>query len=114
MNKTTKPVYQRLLEKALEDQKITEDEYEILETVRINYGIYSEAFNKAIADRMIGEKEAEHLKQIRIKMYEDALIAALKDGVITNDEQALLDTLKSCIDLDVRSIVLIESVLMKK
>ncbi|MEE8358452.1 MAG: hypothetical protein V3R82_03485 [Candidatus Hydrothermarchaeales archaeon] len=101
-------VYEKMLEIAKEDSRITQDEYLLLEKIREHYGIYTDSLKKAIKDGMIGEEEAKNLKKIRIEMYEDVLKSALEDAMITDEEQKILDALKESLELDDYTLAMIE------
>lgn len=83
--------YENMLEQALKDGKITEDEYNILYKVREKYGAYFDALKEAAEDGMITDEEGDRLREIRREMYETAWKEALKDERVTEDESALLD-----------------------
>ncbi len=100
--------YQEMLERALEDGYISEDEHALLDSISENYGIYEKSLKKAIEDGIISDVEEENLGNLRKKIYEDALKIALADGIITDDEKAILDNLKTTVGLDDYTLELIE------
>jgi DNA-binding Lrp family transcriptional regulator len=82
--------YRRALIQALDDGVITEDEEAILRSLRDTLKI-SESEHNAIFDAICSKRQ-KNLKQI--ETYRRALVQALEDGVITEDEEAILRSLR--------------------
>ncbi|MFQ5975824.1 MAG: hypothetical protein ACE5J5_05885 [Candidatus Hydrothermarchaeales archaeon] len=100
--------YQKMLERALEDGYISEDEHALLDSISKTFGIYDNSLKEAIKDGVISDDEEEKLRDLRKKIYEEALKVALTDNEITEDEKAILDNLKTTVGLDDYTLQLIE------
>lgn len=106
--------YRDMINKALEDGHISEDEHSLLKLVSENYGIYDKALGDALEDGIIDAKEERKLRDIRKKIYEEALITALSDGIITEEERKILKILKKSSDLSDAVLDRIESKAVRK
>ncbi|OLS25715.1 MAG: hypothetical protein HeimC2_17710 [Candidatus Heimdallarchaeota archaeon LC_2] len=84
-------LYAKLLDKALEDGIITEEEQAILDDVKMNIGDYEKLLSEALEDEIITEKEAKDLRNSRAKMLDMAWLTADKDAEIDPDEAGLLN-----------------------
>ncbi len=100
--------YKGMLEKALEDGYISEEEHAMLDNVSENFGIYDKSLKAASNDGIISDEEEMNLRNLRKKIYEEALKVALADGMITDDEKAILNNLKTTVGLDDYTLDLIE------
>ncbi|MDP6869777.1 MAG: hypothetical protein QGI21_03270 [Candidatus Poseidoniaceae archaeon] len=82
-------VYRDMLEQALVDGEIIDDEIALLETMREAYGIDKEThqslLNEALSETKLDQKS---------EAYRATLVTALEDGMITSDEDAMLVTLR--------------------
>ncbi|MAH29284.1 MAG: hypothetical protein CL959_01190, partial [Euryarchaeota archaeon] len=93
---TANRLYLQLVETALEDSIVTDDEAAILRVLGATLGVQPSdtAFCLSIARgeelNPFGEKEDVELAMGTVSTYQSALIAALDDEVITEDEWALL------------------------
>jgi len=102
---TANRLYLQLVETALEDSIVTDDEATILRILASTLGVSPSdtAFCLSIAR---GEElnPFEELDEIELSMgtvstYQSALIAALDDEIITEDEWALLDHLRRLLSI---------------
>ncbi len=59
--------YPEMLERALKDGYINEDEHALLDSISENYGIYEKSLKKAIEDGIISDVEEENLRNLRKK-----------------------------------------------
>ena len=65
-----------------------------LETVRIAYG-----FDRLTHNKLLNEAKKSPIVSEKFVTYKSTLITALNDGVITNDENAMLDTLRQTLGI---------------
>jgi nitroimidazol reductase NimA-like FMN-containing flavoprotein (pyridoxamine 5'-phosphate oxidase superfamily) len=79
-----------LFAEAMADQKVTEDEIEILNTIRANYRFYLDSLSNAMSDGVISKDECALLNTIKKSVYQSTVDTALKDGEIGTDEARLL------------------------
>ena len=83
--------YDVMMEQALKDGKITDDEKAILEAVKpMLFGIFERALNKAYEDGVITDIENEQLNRIINLILETAQIVADEDDHLSQDEMELL------------------------
>ena len=87
--------YRLALTQALEDGIITEDEEAILAALRDDLEISDEA-HSAILD-MVKMKTSTSGREI--DTYTSALSQALEDGLVTDDEQAILEALRDALNI---------------
>lgn len=92
--------YEDMLDEALLGGVITEEEYQLLSNISINYGNYEKDICSAMEDGFIDEPESEHLRILRKAIYENALRTSLKNGLITGEEEKILDILRNSVGLD--------------
>lgn len=83
-------IYLEMLIQALEDGEIQDEEFGLLETMRTAFGIDTSAHQRLLELAKVAHSENPHLP-----VYKEALKTALLDGIITDDEQALLYTLRT-------------------
>ncbi len=102
---TANRLYVQLVETALEDSIVTDDEATILRILASTLGVSPSdtAFCLSIA-RGEESNPFEELDEIELSMgtvstYQSALIAALDDEIITEDEWALLDHLRRLLSI---------------
>ena len=88
-------VYLDMLKQALVDGEIVEDEIALLKTMRDSFGIDDTTHKKLLVDA----KKSPVLDDATMT-YKSTLITALADGMITNDEAAMLATLRSSLGID--------------
>lgn len=82
-------VYLEMLRQALYDGEILDDEIALLQTMRNSFGIDDETHHELLNLA----KQAPILDEAT-STYRSTLITALEDGMITNDEAAMLATLR--------------------
>jgi DNA-binding Lrp family transcriptional regulator len=87
--------YRRALEQALEDGVITSDEEAILRSLRDSLDITEDDHNQIF--KLVSFKKRDNLKEL--ETYRRALAQALEDGVITEDEQAILESLRDTLKI---------------
>lgn len=87
-----------LLKIAERDGVITSEEFELLEQVRVDADSYSMNLIDAKSDGVITEEEATRLAKLRNQILERAQIVAEIDGVLSDDEKVILNTLKEFIN----------------
>ena len=86
-------IMENLIDLALSDEKITEDEQFILFSINDNLQIYVQKTIVAIKDNVVSNKDKDELKELQLKIISDAEKVAMKDSAITEDEKTLLDNL---------------------
>ena len=82
-------VYRDMLRQALVDGEIVEDEISLLTTMRDAFQIDMETH-----ERLLDEARADPILDEATYTYRATLVTALADGMITNDEDAMLRTLR--------------------
>ena len=87
-------IYLDMLRQAMVDGELVDDEIALLETVRIAYG-----FDRLTHDKLLNEAKKSPIVSEKFVTYKSTLITALNDGVITNDENAMLDTLRQTLGI---------------
>jgi len=89
-----------LFAEAMMDQKVTEDEIEILNTIRRNYRFYLDSLKNAMSDGIISNDECALLNTIKQSIYQSTLDTALKDGHIKVDEERLLRKFRGLLNIE--------------
>ncbi|MHA2089369.1 MAG: MFS transporter, partial [Candidatus Kariarchaeaceae archaeon] len=89
--------WNNLIEIALRDSKISEDEKILLERIISDVQEYGQLLEDAIEDGIIDTDEQSNLIEKRHQLWVDAKNIALQDDEISKDEQKLLDHLISII-----------------
>ena len=87
-------IYLDMLRQAMVDGELVDDEIALLETVRIAYG-----FDRLTHDKLLNEAKKSPIVSEKFLTYKSTLITALNDGVITNDENAMLETLRQTLGI---------------
>jgi len=87
-------IYLDMLRQAMVDGELVDDEIALLDTVRIAYG-----FDRLTHNKLLNEAKKSPIVSEKFVTYKSTLITALNDGVITNDENAMLDTLRQTLGI---------------
>ena len=87
-------IYLEMLRQALVDKQIIEEENALLDTFRVAYGIDEKMHESLLEKALLEPLYPEH-----ILTYYSALETAMDDGIITNDEDAMLNTLRKSLDI---------------
>lgn len=87
-------IYLDMLRQALIDGELVDDEIRLLETVRTAFGFDRLTHDKLLAEAKISPHRSEH-----VETYRKSLETAMLDGVITGDEDALLETLRASLNV---------------
>tara|TARA_B110000211_G_scaffold147862_1_gene168435 strand:+ start:283 stop:1281 length:999 start_codon:yes stop_codon:yes gene_type:complete len=87
-------IYLDMLKQALVDGELIEDEIALLETVRIAFGI-----DQLAHQRLLKIAIEEPVLPQNIITYRATLETALADGIITADEDAMLQTLQNTLNI---------------
>ncbi|MFQ6137126.1 MAG: hypothetical protein ACE5PM_08105 [Candidatus Hydrothermarchaeales archaeon] len=106
--------YDGMLKKAAEDGYISDEERAILKSISKNYKRYLKTLKGALKDGLIDDREEEELRKIRRDIWKNALEIACEDGVISDDEKALLDILREAVGLDDFTLEAIEAMIKGK
>lgn len=88
-------IYRDMLRQAMLDGELIDDEIALLETVRIAYG-----FDRLTHDKLLNEAKESPIIPENVLTYKSALKTAMDDGVITNDEGAMLKTLRTTLSIN--------------
>ena len=91
-------IYRDLLEQALEDGEIIEEEQVMLETLRKTLDISLEVHGRLVG-QVIAHAELLDGLEANIHPYVDAVRTALEDGVISLDEDAILSSLRRSLSI---------------
>jgi len=91
-------IYRDLLEQALEDGEIIEEEQVMLETLRKTLDISLEVHGRLVG-QVIAHAELLDGLDANIHPYVDAVRTALEDGVISLDEDAILSSLRRSLSI---------------
>ena len=83
-----------MLRQAMVDGELVDDEIALLETVRIAYG-----FDRLTHDKLLNDAKKSPIVSEKLITYKSTLITALDDGIITNDEDAMLSTLRKTLGI---------------
>ena len=87
-------IYLDMLKQALVDGELIEDEVALLETVRVAFGI-----DQLAHQRLLKVAIEEPVLPQNITTYRATLETALADGIITADEDAMLQTLQKTLNI---------------
>jgi DNA-binding Lrp family transcriptional regulator len=87
--------YRRALVQSLMDGVITSDEEAILRSLRDSLDISEDDHNAIF--KLVSFKKQDNIKEL--ETYRRALAQALEDGIITEDEQAILEALRDCLEI---------------
>lgn len=86
LSEKVKLIWDVLLETVMEDEKISEDEKNLLDSIMVNLKAYAQAVEHALVDGVITEEEKSELLDLRKKLISDAESTAFKDEIITDEE----------------------------
>lgn len=87
-------IYRDMLRQAMVDGELVDDEIALLETVRIAYG-----FDRLTHEKLFEEAKESPIVSEKYVTYKSTLATAMNDGVITNDEGAMLATLRETLGI---------------
>ena len=85
-----KEIWSNLLNTAMKDGVITEEEEKLLKTILQSIEEFEKLLRKAKEDGIITEKEEEELFNLREKIWEKAYAVAKEDKNISIDEHEIL------------------------
>lgn len=102
-------VLDKMIEQAQKDRVISKDESAIINRVSEEYGIYTSELEAALSDHVITEKEFKKLLKLRLTLYETALVQAIEDDTISEDEKDILNKMQKNLQLSDSEIEIIES-----
>lgn len=86
-------IMEDLIDKAMEDQAITEDEKKILFCINDYLQEYVKIVITSVSDNIITEEEKNRLKEIEENIINDTKKIAMEDSQLSDDERSLLDSL---------------------
>ena len=87
-------IYLDMLRQALIDGELVDDEIALLETVRTAFG-----FDRLTHDKLLAEAKISPHRSPNVETYRKTLETAMLDGVITFDEEAMLQTLRESLSV---------------
>jgi hypothetical protein len=87
-------IYLDMLRQALIDGELVDDEIALLETVRTAFG-----FDRLTHDKLLAEAKISPHRSPNVETYRKTLETAMLDGVITLDEEAMLQTLRESLSV---------------
>lgn len=90
-------VMEDLIDLALGDETISQDEQDLLFSINSNLQHYVKLTIEAVSDNIITEEERAKLISVGEKVIQDAEKVAMKDSDVSEDEKKLLETLISSI-----------------
>lgn len=93
-SKNPDSVYFEMLKQALVDGQIVSDETALLNTLKSALKISTETHNE-----LLNKAKQEMLLSPNVVSYKSALSTALKDGVITDDELSILESLRESLNI---------------
>lgn len=96
-SKNPDSVYFEMLKQALVDGEIVSDETALLNTLRFALKISTETHNE-----LLNRAKSEMLLSPNVISYKSALQTALNDGVITEDESSILETLRNSLSISMK------------
>lgn len=96
-SKNPDSVYYEMLKQALVDGEIVSDETALLNTLRFALKISTETHNE-----LLNKAKSEMLLSPNVISYRSALQTALNDGEITEDESAILETLRNSLNISLK------------
>ena len=94
----TEYVWSHLRETALEDEVITKEEGNLIETIVLDVRAYGKALEKAIEDDKIDREEQDVLMQARERIWIEAHNEAMINGTLSNDAKQILMMLTNLLD----------------
>ncbi len=87
-----------MFKRAMMDDKISEDEAEILKTTDMNVTKLYQCVQKAWEDELLDNNERDRINSLIDKILVDAENIAKKDNIITAEEKELLDLIYNMLD----------------
>jgi len=83
-----------LFEKAVEDGIITDEESSLIQSIELEMESFLKCFDNIIGDGIITEEKKNKLELLKTQVLNKAEKVATSDGVIDEDEQALMGVLE--------------------
>ncbi|MHA2097166.1 MAG: MFS transporter [Candidatus Kariarchaeaceae archaeon] len=103
LSEKVKLIWDVLLETVMEDNKISEDERDLLDSIMVNLREYAQAVEHALVDGVITQEEKDELLELRKKLIKEAESTAFKDEIISPDEVNIIAKLaKVMTELDLK------------
>ncbi|MCY3410303.1 MAG: TerB family tellurite resistance protein [Candidatus Heimdallarchaeota archaeon] len=84
-----------LLVEAEGDGKLSMDEKELIDAVKVDIAIYNEALESALADNIITDEERTELEQIKETLIQKVITIARSDEHVSKEEKQLIQKLAS-------------------
>ena len=90
-------IYLEMLRQALIDEELIDEEINLLATFRNSFNISEQTHNK-----LLSEAKNSPVYSSNTETYREALKAAMVDGIITTDEEAILKSLRKSLSVSDR------------
>ena len=94
---STAELYRKVLHRAWKDDKVSDDERKMLEDIAIQLGLEPSVVENIEKEVM---EERGSSKDLQKNTFLEVLSVAWQDGYISEDEQAMLDSLSTSLGLD--------------
>ena len=98
LNQDLPRLMKKIADLAKQDGEITDEEYDILQSLSFDVAEYMIALEDSLADGKIDKFERETLINLKSKIISNARTVAIKDGVVSQDEMALLNKMIEILD----------------
>ncbi len=79
-----------LMEEAGKDKRMTVEEHTLIDSVSVDLGTYEEALDAALEDGVLSREEAQQLEAVKGEMLSQVCALARQDSTISRDESALI------------------------
>ena len=89
-----------VVREAKRDGKVTTDEYDILKQLSFDVAEYTMALEAAEQDGTIDPSEKDRLLGLKSKLLDNAREVANADGIVTDEELALLEKIAEVLEKD--------------
>jgi len=88
---------ENLIDLAMDDAKISQEEKDMLFSINENLASYAEAIIETVSDGRVDLSEKEHLRDLEKKIVTDAHARAKADNNVSDEERILLNKLVATI-----------------
>jgi tellurite resistance protein len=80
----------RLEKSIVEDDNVSNEEKQLLVSIRDNVGQYKDLMDEAMADNIVSDEEYRRIHIIEKKIIQDASAIAFSDGKVSDDEKKIM------------------------
>ena len=85
-----KKVMEELENLANQDEKITKEEKDLLNSIKKGIDEYQEILSKSLEDNKVTEEELEEIHILEKRILQDASAQVFSDGTVSEDEKAIM------------------------